>query len=265
MSNFMEMVNFHLEQTKGFGVLPFDIKRINGEALKDHKDLSALISIIEEDKYITSKILEIINHPYFNETGEKISLLDGFQTIGFEIIRNLVLFIKIFEFIRSHDENIINKRQFLKHGVGVGLTANILSKYAGKKCKANLPKYVYFLGGLWHDIGRLVFEFCLKEEYKKIKDDGYVRFASLNQLEKERISIDHTEAGALLAEKWEVNSLYVDVILGHHNPFLGSKDIVVIILIHIANYLCNYQSIGTSGELAPPVFYDKAWGMVDLS
>ena len=104
-----------------------------------------------------------------------------------------------------------------------------------------------FLAGLMHDVGILVFDNIMPEEYYKFLTliDLSSTDQSLEELEMGHFKIDHSEVGAMFMGKWwaisdKVNS---DTLTHHKSGLAQSKTVNLDQLISTANRIANYHGI----------------------
>ena len=75
-----------------------------------------------------------------------------------------------------------------------------------------------FVAGLLHDIGKVVLNTYLKEQFVRVlirAAGGEVTYA---EAEREIFGFDHAEAGARLLERWNLPSSLVSAVRYHHAP-----------------------------------------------
>ena len=104
-----------------------------------------------------------------------------------------------------------------------------------------------FLAGLMHDVGILVLDNVIPEEYYKfltLKDLSSTD-QPLEELEKEHFKIDHSEVGAIFMKKWWAISEKVNTAaLAHHDPAPPSDEQINLDqLVGTANRIANHHGI----------------------
>jgi putative nucleotidyltransferase with HDIG domain len=143
--------------------------------------------------------------------------------------------------------------KFWKHSLGTGAVAKLIAKSLGVDSKTMEE---YFICGLLHDIGKIILEHNLPDEYedtiKKIKAES----GNLVELETELLGINHCEVGKILVDKWQLSDSICQVIQYHHSTEKCSEEYSKLVYsVAVANTFCNRNEIGYSGN-SPDVLQD---------
>ncbi|MBC8284736.1 MAG: HDOD domain-containing protein, partial [Nitrospinae bacterium] len=134
--------------------------------------------------------------------------------------------------------------EFWKHSLAVAF----ISRSLAKKVLSDPEDWeVAFLAGLMHDVGILVLDNIIPEEYYKfltLKDLSSTN-QPLEELEKEHFKIDHSEVGAAFMEKWWAISEKVSSAAFAHHEARPTTDNPVNLdqLVAIANRITNHHGI----------------------
>lgn len=172
--------------------------------------MSELADLIAKDPGITSKVLGVANSSAFHRNGKTLGLESALATLGTDMIRTLVINESVFQVFNSMNQtNGIDLRAFWKHSLTVAVIAKSLAAESG----AVNPEEAY-LAGLLHDVGRLALLSATDHEF------AFLFFASdddrLPDVESGQLNLNHTEAGAILADRWHLDSFLSDCLLYHH-------------------------------------------------
>ena len=141
---------------------------------------------------------------------------------------------------------------FWKHSLGVAYLSRTLVIHVGGSKEDVEASY---LAGLMHDVGILVFDYLIPDEY-----GTFVRILSdsdknLEDLELDTFGISHPELGARFVEKWwPVSKQIVASIRKHHGPLSDNIDSPGIPkFINSANQIANQNEIcnGVSSYIRP--------------
>ena len=94
------------------------------------------------------------------------------------------------------------------------------------------------MGGLLHDIGKLVLDTNMPSEYRQV--EGLVGSENIPLIDAERriLDTDHTEVGAWMAERWQLPSELAQSIGFHHSAeFASLPHSRIVAIVHAAS-LC---------------------------
>ncbi len=121
------------------------------------------------------------------------------------------------------------------------------------------------LAGIVHDIGIITLEKYFHKEFRAILKYASREKIPIYEAEYSILQTTHEEVGAYLAEKWLLGKEFQEVIRWHHHPHQASENYSTLVsVIHIADYICNFQNIGFGKNLEVPVFYKDIWKTLGL-
>lgn len=172
--------------------------------------MSELADLIAKDPGITSKVLGVANSSAYHRNGRALGLESALAALGTDLIRTLVINESVFQVFNSLNQaNGIDLRAFWKHS----LTVAVIAKQLAANIDTVNPEEAY-LAGLLHDVGRLALLSATDREF------AFLFFASdddrLPDIELGQLDLNHTEAGAILADRWNLDSFLSDCLLYHH-------------------------------------------------
>jgi putative nucleotidyltransferase with HDIG domain len=105
-----------------------------------------------------------------------------------------------------------------------------------------------FTAGLLHDIGKVVLGQKVAEEYARIIMLVTEHKRAFVEAEREILGFDHTEVGALLAERWKLPEKLVLCIRYHHTPSALDPPDPLVDTIYLANIVCLLLGIGLGAD-----------------
>ncbi len=218
-----------------------EIMRIANSKTSSASDIEAKM---KADQVLTAKILKVANSSYYALNTKVTTITRAVATLGFSSVKNIL--------IATSVSNTLN--QDLKiYGYGKGgLWAHSLACAAIAKLIGNKVYHMndeqteeLFIGGLLHDIGKIVIAPELekyKQELKKFQVDD--SFILIEKAEESILGISHPEVGKILCAKWNLSEELQNAIGSHH---LETSDQFSSI-IKIADILCHENMIGLSDE-----------------
>ncbi|MCP5053833.1 MAG: HDOD domain-containing protein, partial [bacterium] len=143
------------------------------------------------------------------------SLANAITFLGLETLKQLILQISLVRTFKFADKDIpeFNINTFWEHSLAVAYFTEIIMKKLGIPHDENC-----YIGGILHDIGKLVIYQFYPEEFKEtilkqIKDN-----LSDIQAEEAVLGVNHTDIGVYFGEKWQFKKEIVRAIRDHHKP-----------------------------------------------
>ena len=216
--------------------------------------------IISSDQASAFKVLRVVNSPFYGFSGKISTISSAILHLGFNEVRNIVLALSVINMFKN-DKIILDFRpvDFWEHSIAVGVATRLIGSYIGV---ANLENY--FLAGILHDVGKLVFFDLIEEDYKKVLRKVEENKCTIIEAEKEILSIDHTSAGRILGERWKLPPSIKTVIESHHSGTSSSKDDQIVASVHAADIFVRMMELGYPGDDLVPPPNRKVWEILNL-
>ena len=126
-----------------------------------------------------------------------------------------------------------------KHSVGTAFIARAVSKKLQTEVDAS------FLGGMLHDLGKIVLDRFFADYYGAVVDTVKSESMSLYQAEMEILGVSHAEVGGLLAESWAFSKNFQNCMTHHHLPRGTRRHQRLVCVIHLADVLCHQLEFGS--------------------
>lgn len=218
-----------------------------------------LADVVSKDPSLSASLLKLVNSAFFGLPSEVDSVTRAVALIGGRELSALAMGISVIRFFKDIPPEMVDMKSFWLHSVACGIFARILASRKGE-----LADELFFLGGLLHDIGRLV----MFIEYPKTA--SYVIQRSIDDkvpmVEKERevLGYDHAQVTGRLLEKWHFPKPLQDMIRYHHAP-LASRSPLEASIILVSDLMAKALNFGYSGSHILPAFEEKVWDVVGLS
>lgn len=222
-----------------------------------NEDIAKLIS---SDQASSIKVLKVVNSPFFGLSGRIDSISRAILHLGFNEIRNIVLSLTVINlFSKKKLINNFRPADFWKHSIGVGVSARLIGNSMGLSNVEN-----FFISGILHDIGKLLFFEYESEEYENVFNIVEQKGCSISEAEKEVFGIDHSYIGKLLAEKWKLPISIQNAIAYHHSGMIGTKHDSLVAAVHIGNIAARLLKLGYPGDDLVPEPNPLVWEQLKL-
>ena len=180
-------------------------------------DSRQIVHVIETDPLMTVKILKVINSPFYGLAQKISSVQRAVVHLGINTIKNMALSVAAIGVLPAQNKANFDTHAFLLHS----LTTAALCKILADRQKVPLMQASdYFVAGLLHDFGKIVFAEFMPETYKQVLHIASEQNLPLYQVETDMLGLDHSQAGKLLAEHWGLANDLIDAINHHHSKHL---------------------------------------------
>lgn len=211
------------------------------------RDLGRLIST---DQVLTARILKLANSSFYGFPRRISTVTLALVVLGFDTLKNLCISASMREWFSDKDiDSYFDMSRFWEHSITCGTAARMIAKDRGFMISGEV-----FVGGLLHDIGKLVLKQYIKPEFRKIMEIVKKENLLFIEAEEKIIGINHATIGSWLADRWNLPKRLVDLIAYHHNPKDSEKNYLQSAVVHFSNYLTRVAKIGNSGDNGIPKF-----------
>lgn len=230
----MQSLEIKISRSENLPVLPQIVSQVLKLADNPEASPKEMERVIERDPAVTAKILRVANSSYygFNQIpsiGRAISML------GMNQIRSLVVGVAYQQIISGRAvASHFNKLEFWRHSLAVATGARIISKI-----KMPMKSEEMYVAGMMHDVGLLAMDRFHPLELDKAIQYAIMEEIALHQSEQLNFGFDHSQLGAMLAEKWGLTPIIVDAVRYHHDPDMDSRNGSTTVIIALANTLAH--------------------------
>lgn len=194
-------------------------------------------SLIEKDPALTSKMIRLANSAFYGIPRSISSVSSAVVILGFNTIRSLVLSASVMKIFSGSQKQAIDKDRFWKHSIVCAMASKIIVRHF-INVRMMDPESA-FCSGILHDIGKLIFNEFMSEEYAEVRKYSEANGVSSLEAESKILGINHSEIGRIVSDKW---SLPLDLeysLVHHHNPAASENLIDLVSVIHYADLLAH--------------------------
>ncbi len=249
-----------VDRIAGLPTLPVMLSNINRLMMNPRTSAKEVGQLISSDPAITSKILRVVNSSFYGFPNRITTITHAIVILGFNTIKSIVLSSSIFDTFKGDGvERRFNRMEFWKHSIGVGAVAKVLGRRRGYTATEE-----FFIAGLLHDVGKIIIDQYLHDEFIEILDRVNTREILMLQAEEEVIGVNHAELAGWLFEKWNLSKGLVECIATHHNPSLAKELPEYAAVIHLADIIARTMGLGSGGDRKVPVLSKHAWDLLEI-
>ncbi len=197
--------------------------------------MDELVHVIERDPVLAAKVLRVSNSPYYGMRQHVGTLKLALVILGSREVRNLVLGLSVTDMAgMEHIDPIFAKGYRLHSYLVAALTRRLANEVAG------VDAGEAFVGGLLHDIGKIVLARRFGAEYAKIHNDNKAFSEQLCAAERSQYGFSHAEVSAALSITWSFPESLSDALwLHHYDPKFSmeqAKNRKLAAVVRVANY-----------------------------
>jgi len=203
-----------------------------------------IVETIRYDQAVTGEVLRLCNSAYFGLSRRMTSLNDAMLCLGTVKVLQLVMSV--------HTSNLLAREQrgygmdpgvLWKHSVAVALAA---AQFAGLLRQASSS--LAFTAGLLHDIGKVILNDYVAEEFAQIAQKVAEEGASFLEAEQQVLGFSHQEIGGMIAERWNLPENLVLSIRHHHVPGALDPPNELVDIVHLADCTCLLFGLGIGAD-----------------
>jgi putative nucleotidyltransferase with HDIG domain len=171
--------------------------------------ISEFESVFKSDPALAADLLLVANSVQFGLPCRIDNIRHALTYMGLERVRSLGCTIGFSFYVRNlpRTEHI---QIAWRHAIATAVIAESLA------ARNRMP--TLYTAGLMHDIGRLALLLTAGESYEKLLAHTCADIAVANEMEQAHFSVNHCEAGIVMAENWGLPDTLRNCIADHHAP-----------------------------------------------
>jgi len=191
--------------------LPEILTRVKDVTSDRDSSASDLAEVILKDQALTGRILKVVNSPFYSRYDSQVTTVtEAIVVMGFENVRNISFAASAKAALAVALPTEI-MTDFWSHALATGVCAQMLAREANLAVTEEA-----FVGGLLHDVGKLILARYYPAEYEKVFESVQAG-KSFIKAEHRHIGVDHVEVGLELAKRWRFAPALSTLIGAHHD------------------------------------------------
>jgi putative nucleotidyltransferase with HDIG domain len=192
---------------------------------------------IAMDPAMTGELLRMVNSAQYMLSKKVDNIPEAVKLVGLRGIKNLLYSYGTQKVLGGDDSQ--EKRELWQHSYRTAFYAYNLSRNFKPQNKALLDDV--YVGGMLHDMGKIVFSTVHPELLKHIEEFCVRKNITSQVFEQLSAGMHHAEIGARIAEKWEFPESLVTSIRFHHEPALSQDHKDVVNAVYLANAMTEFE------------------------
>ena len=222
-----DLIKRHIDS---FPVLPLTVAKLLSVVNDPKSSADDVIKTILPDQSLCLTILKIANSVLFGRPRKAASLKAAVVILGFDEVRRIAVtkaLLNSFRKLPAREKPFMDR--FWTHAFFCGLAAVIIAR------DLRIDADIAFMGGLLHDIGKLIMLQTFAEDYTL----GRWRHSSEEVLQEElrAYSFTHDAVGGQLLEKWLFPKNLITAVAFHHRPDEAVAEQDLAYIVQVADYM----------------------------
>jgi HD-like signal output (HDOD) protein len=236
-----------LEMVDSIPAFPQSVNQIIALTSRADCPPKKLVGVIERDPIVTMKVLKVVNSAFFGLSKEVTSVQHSVVYVGLNTIKNVAISVAMSGVLPNENGAGLDMDAFWKNSLAVGVIAKMLAE---KHRVPSNEQADYFVAGLLHNIGKVLFAHFFPDKYKVVLEKSQAKKVPLHIVEKELLGLDHCQLGSLVAKEWQLPDNLRQCIRAHHtmvNDYGGNTLLVAIIAANQVNHYIHGSNQVLSG------------------
>ncbi len=197
-------------------------------------------NVLTQDQSMTARVLRLANSAFYGFPRRISTVTDAVVLLGFRTIRSIVLAASVSEILNQEIGGYaLEPGELWRHSQSSAIAARIIAK------RIKYPAVdVAYTAALLHDIGKVILNSYMKEAYYEVVEKVENTNIPFNEAEMAVMGYDHAQAGARVAEKWNLPPELVEAIMLHHEPEKATINKKLTAIVHVADIISVTMGIG---------------------
>jgi putative nucleotidyltransferase with HDIG domain len=218
--------------------LPSSVSRVLKALEEPNSTAGTIADFIGLDQALSASVIQMANSAGLGYAKDCLSLREAVMRLGFKRLKILVM--------GAGAAGPLTRR-LAGYRLGSGelwhhsLSAAVVAQWVAQAVRYPKPEEAY-VAGLLHDIGKLLLDQFILEDYGKIYDRVQREQLCLWQVEEELFGIDHAGVGCRMTQKWSFPQPLIEAIHYHHAPGMAIQHEELPAIVNIANAFTAPQS-----------------------
>lgn len=176
--------------------LPLSVQEVLASFNNANLDTAVLAHKIEQDQGLSARVLRVANSTFYGFPRKISSIQEAVMVIGFSGVRSLVLSAGFMHAFPSAPGSSFDRQAYWKRSFHVAAYAKALAQCLRQDME------IAFTAGMFHDIGELVLDVCIPEQFAAMLERQKNSGVRLDEIERAELGCDHAEIGAEVARRW---------------------------------------------------------------
>lgn len=240
-------------------VLPATTQKVLAMMSDPDVSIEKIKRLISADPGLTTKILKIANSAFYGSYRNIENLTQAILRLGLNSVRNIVVATSMKNVYKRFG---LTEKLIWEQMMGSALGANVIAKQARRSDPEDA-----FIGGLLHDVGKVVLNNEFPEKFALVIQRVYNDAVPFEEAEKEVFEFSQREVGAFIVKKWGFPEKLETLIRSFDDlgALAADKHIAnLAYTISLADKICQKFGMGWRKPGGDDVKYGQLPGLLDI-
>lgn len=237
--------------------IPAVVSRITAMISTGTVSAAEIAEEIGKDQVLAARVLRLVNSAFYGFRQPITTISHAMVLLGLDVVKTLVMTASVLDIVDAMNQHMAG---LWEHSLGTARAANALAE----RLAMDDPEECA-LGGLLHDMGKVVIAQTFPAEHARIRQTVAERGCLQIDAEMAVLGVTHADVGMWLLKKWSLPAKIVYPI-AYHSNFHPRRDFADrTAIVHLADIICRAKGIGYPGDDRIPRLNPEAWGLLHLS
>jgi len=237
--------------------IPAVVSRITAMISTGTVSAAEIAEEIGKDQVLAARVLRLVNSAFYGFRQPITTISHAMVLLGLDVVKTLVMTASVLDIVDAMNQHMAG---LWEHSLGTARAANALAE----RLAMDDPEECA-LGGLLHDMGKVVIAQTFPAEHARIRQTVAERGCLQIDAEMAVLGVTHADVGMWLLKKWSLPAKIVYPI-AYHSNFHPRRDFADrTAIVHLADIICRAKGIGYPGDDRIPRLSPEAWGLLQLS
>jgi putative nucleotidyltransferase with HDIG domain len=200
--------------------------------------------VVSADQAMAARILKLANSAFYGASRRIGTVTEAVVLLGMRTVRNMTVALKCQEYLNAALPGYtLEQGDLWRHSFCCAYAAQCLAKRSGYRIAEEA-----FVGGLLHDIGKVVVNVYMQAEFVCVSKVAASEGIAFMDAERAVLGFDHAEAGGRVLEKWNLPQTLVECVRYHHAPLQQPTPTPLTGIVHVADVLCLMLGVGLGAD-----------------
>jgi HD-like signal output (HDOD) protein len=224
----VEKLSSHLGSVAPFSL---SVQTALTEMSREQVDLPRVCSLLETDSVLIGSILRLANSPFYGFAREIGTVSDAAVLLGVHSLKQLVISYSLIKTFSQAGKGCLDRKALWRNAIAVAVAANVLARETGQ------DPDMAFVGGILSDIGLVVMEQCLVEDYQSVLAYRDQQHCALVVAEQAVLGVDHGRVGAVAISSWGLPDIYAEIAIQCDQRLDEPPGSPLVDVVHLASLL----------------------------